>query len=87
MKVKKLGFGLSTLATLSVIPISVVTMPLVLNQPVYAQAIYGAIFDKWVSMGGYSSPVGSPITNDLKITDQSIGIRTLVLMLCMAIFG
>jgi Ricin-type beta-trefoil lectin domain-like len=30
MKVKKLGFGLSTLAALSVIPILVVTMPLVL---------------------------------------------------------
>ncbi len=65
MKVKKLGFGLSTLAALSVIPISVVTMPLVLNQPVYAVAIYGAIFDKWVSLGGYSSPVGSPTTDEL----------------------
>ena len=36
MNVKKLGFGLSTLAALSVIPISVVTMPLVLNQQVLA---------------------------------------------------
>ncbi|MCM0590516.1 MAG: hypothetical protein HEQ35_16155 [Gloeotrichia echinulata IR180] len=65
MKVKKLGFGLTTLAVLSVIPVSVVTMPLVLNQPVYAQAIYGLIFDKWASMGGSRSPVGDPKTDEL----------------------
>jgi len=39
MKFKKIGFGLSTLAALSVIPISVITMPLVLNQPVQALCV------------------------------------------------
>lgn len=71
MEVKKLGFGLSALAALSVLPISVVTMPLVQNQSVYAQspspacAIYGKIFDKWSSMGGSSSPLGN-CTSDEK---------------------
>lgn len=36
MEVKKLSFGLSIITALPVIPISVVTMPLVLNQPVQA---------------------------------------------------
>ncbi|MBX9252695.1 hypothetical protein H1Q63_01580 [Desmonostoc muscorum CCALA 125] len=36
MKFKKLGFGLSALTALSAIPISIITMPLVLNQPVQA---------------------------------------------------
>ena len=71
MEVKKLGFGLSALAALSMIPISVITMPLVQNQSVYAQspslacAIYGKIFDKWSNMGGSSSPLGS-CTSDEK---------------------
>ena len=64
MKVKKLSFGLSTLAALSVIPISVVTMPLVVNQPVHAQAVYGLIFDKWASMGGANSPLGAAKTDE-----------------------
>ena len=41
MEVKKLGFGLSTLAALSVIPISLLTMPLVLStaSPVKAENV------------------------------------------------
>ncbi|BAY62801.1 hypothetical protein NIES22_28760 [Calothrix brevissima NIES-22] len=67
MQVKKLSFRLSAIAVLSVIPISVITMPLVLNQSVYAQSsdIHGKIFDKWSSLGGSRSPLGNPTTNEL----------------------
>ncbi|MEH2416311.1 hypothetical protein [Nostoc sp.] len=64
-KVKKLGFGLSTLVALSVIPISVVTMPLVLNQPVQALCIASRDFNGiWRSDDGgtyYVRQIGNEI--------------------------
>ncbi|WP_448272192.1 hypothetical protein [Nostoc sp. DSM 114160] len=64
-KVKKLGFGLSTLVALSVIPISVVTMPLVLNQPAQALCIASPDFNGiWHSDDGgtyYVRQIGNEI--------------------------
>jgi uncharacterized protein with LGFP repeats len=64
MKTKKIGSRLSTLAALLAIPVSVVTIPLVQHQSAHAQAIYGAIFDKWSTMGGSRSAVGNPTTDE-----------------------
>lgn len=64
-KVKKLGFRLSTFVALSVIPISAVTMPLVLNQPVYAQCVASRDFNGvWRSDDGgtyYVRQIGNDI--------------------------
>ncbi|NJN11555.1 MAG: hypothetical protein HC815_27700 [Richelia sp. RM1_1_1] len=46
------------------IPVAVVAMPLVVNQPVHAQAVYGLIFDKWASMGGSNSALGAAKTDE-----------------------
>lgn len=57
----------STFSTISLMSLSVVTMPLVTSQPVFAQskAIYGKIFDKWAILGGTRSILGEPITDEL----------------------
>ena len=59
---------LSICSTASLIPLSVVTMPLAMSQSAQAaesKAIYGLIFDKWAQMGGSRSVLGNPITDEL----------------------
>jgi uncharacterized protein with LGFP repeats len=54
--------------TAALVPLTVVTMPLVMSEPAYAQpakAIYGLIFDRWAQMGGARSVLGNPTTDEL----------------------
>jgi uncharacterized protein with LGFP repeats len=56
------------LSTASLIPLSAVTMPFIMEQPAYAEsskAIYGLIFDRWAQMGGSRSVLGNPTTDEL----------------------
>jgi uncharacterized protein with LGFP repeats len=66
-KLGKILVGLAS--TICLVGVPVATNLLLLNQPVAAvsnqRAIYGHIFDKWVSMGGERSPLGNPTTDEL----------------------
>jgi uncharacterized protein with LGFP repeats len=66
-KTKAILLGLfSTLTTISAIPLSAVTMPLIASEPAHASPkIYGDIFDKWASIGGRNSVLGNPTTDEL----------------------
>jgi uncharacterized protein with LGFP repeats len=57
----------SSFSTISVMSLSVVTMPLVTSQPAHAEqkAIYGEIFKTWARMGGEGGILGSPTTDEL----------------------